>query len=180
MLAKNAVRMSLPQVTPIQHGLVPRGIIVITREKKLKPEIKIIRDNYTLKSAVGQMFLGESETRFCYTLEDVPRGKNIKIPKHTALPAGIYFWKVTHSPKFNRDTILIYNQPNDYSIFECGISFTGVRIHSGNDDGDTEGCPLVAYNKISNDRIYGTAEKELTAWAKRAGGEGTIIIENKS
>ena len=180
MLAKNAVRMSLPQVTPIQHGLVPRGIIVITREKRLEPEIKIIRDNYTLKSAVGQMFLGGSETRFCYTLEDVPRDVNIKIPKHTAIPAGIYNWKVTRSNRFKRDMILIYNHPIDYSIQVNGISFTGVRIHGGNDDGDTEGCPLVAYAKISNDRIYGTAEKELTAWAKRAGGEGTIIIENKS
>ena len=146
----------------------------------MNSKIEIIRDSYSLKSAAGKMYLGESETKFCYTLEDVPRDVNIKIPKHTSLPSGIYFWKVTYSPKFKRDMILIYTEPIDYSININGITFTGVRIHGGNDDGDTEGCPLVAYNRLNVDRIYGTAEKAVTKWAKEVGGEGTLIIENQS
>lgn len=67
----------------------------------------------------------------CETLEDVVR--DVKINGETAIPEGTYRITVENSPKFGRNTITVKDVPG----------FTGVRIHAGNTEGDTEGCPLV-------------------------------------
>jgi len=175
MVAENVNRISYRRDAQTQLGSAPTAITVTRR---MKPKICLIRNLYTPKSASGYLLLGDSEDRFCYTLEDTPRDVNIKIPGHTGLPAGEYLWKVTPSVKFGRDLIQIYTE-SDLSIHINGIHFFGVRFHGGNTDEDTEGCPLVAYNRINADRIYGTAEKELTRWAKAVGGGGTLKIINK-
>lgn len=68
---------------------------------------------------------------FCETLEDPVRDEKIK--GHTAIPEGTYRITMENSPRFGRNTITIKDVPN----------FTGVRIHAGNTEHDTEGCPLV-------------------------------------
>lgn len=67
----------------------------------------------------------------CYTLEDVVR--DVKIKGETAIPAGKYRITLEHSRRFGPSTITVKDVPG----------FTGVRIHAGNTEGDTEGCPLV-------------------------------------
>lgn len=67
----------------------------------------------------------------CYTLEDVVRDD--KIHGQTAIPPGRYRITLEHSPRFGPNTITVNKVPG----------YTGVRIHAGNDEGDTEGCPLV-------------------------------------
>ena len=52
-------------------------------------------------------------------------------------------------------------QSNGYQIISNGIEFKGVRMHGGNRSKDTHGCPLVAFNRLDNDTIQGTAEKKL-------------------
>ncbi len=146
--------------------------------EKMENNLVIARDTFTLKHCIGELWRGDETERFCYTLEDVSRGENIKILHETALPAGAYLWKVTMSPRFKRNMILVYTE-QDYSVKMGGISFVGIRIHGGNDDGDTSGCPLVCYNRVGNSRIYGTAEKALTEWAEQVGGKGTLLIVNK-
>ena len=75
--------------------------------------------------------------------------------------------------------ILIFNQ-SDLTIHQKGISFSGVRIHGGNDEDDTEGCPLVAHNLTPDKlKIYGTAERELLQLVKQNGGEGILIVTNE-
>jgi hypothetical protein len=74
--------------------------------------------------------------------------------------------------------ISIYTESNGYELINDGKSFKGIRMHGGNDAGDSHGCPLVAYNRLSDDKIQGTAEKDLTAWAKSVGGKGKIYITN--
>lgn len=77
----------------------------------------------------GQLFIDGQY--FCETLEDVVREEKIK--GETAIPEGTYRITVENSPRFGRNTITIKDVPG----------FTGVRIHAGNTEGDTEGCPLV-------------------------------------
>jgi hypothetical protein len=67
----------------------------------------------------------------CWVLEDVMRAEKIK--GETAIPAGTYQVKLTHSPRFNRQLPELLNVP----------TFVGVRIHGGNRKEDTEGCILV-------------------------------------
>jgi len=69
----------------------------------------------------------------CWTLEDVVRADGVKIPKETAIPAGMYTIDITHSPRFDRDLPLLLNVSG----------FIGIRIHPGNDAADTDGCILV-------------------------------------
>lgn len=95
----------------------------------------------------------------CFTLEDVVRER--KIHGQTAIPAGRYRVTLENSPRFGRDTLTINNVPD----------FSGVRIHGGNTDKDTEGCPLVGTQRhesgISNckpalDSLKGDVKRALT------------------
>lgn len=75
----------------------------------------------------------------CYTLEDAVRevpGQPVavwKIKGHTAIPSGRYRITLEHSPRFGPDTLTVHDVPG----------FTGVRMHAGNTEADTEGCPLL-------------------------------------
>jgi hypothetical protein len=81
----------------------------------------------------------ENAQRLCYTLEDEVReipGQPVaawKIKGATAIPAGRYLLTLEHSPRFGPDTLTLRDVPG----------FTGVRMHAGNTEHDTEGCPLL-------------------------------------
>ncbi|WP_206171072.1 DUF5675 family protein [Phragmitibacter flavus] len=95
--------------------------------------LKLIRNTYTDTSTIGELSL---DGRFeCFILEDKVRPE--KIPGITAIPAGTYEVRITHSPKFQRDLPLLLNVPN----------FSGIRIHVGNTARDTEGCLLPGRTK---------------------------------
>jgi hypothetical protein len=77
----------------------------------------------------GDLFIdGEWE---CYTLEDPVR--DVKIKGETAIPFGRYPITLENSPRFGPGTITVNNVDN----------FVGVRIHGGNNEHHTAGCPLV-------------------------------------
>jgi hypothetical protein len=79
---------------------------------------------------------------FCYTVEDKVReiqGKSVdswKVEKQTAIPSGKYRVTLQNSPAFGPETITINDVPG----------FTFIRMHSGNDETHTEGCPLLGYD----------------------------------
>jgi hypothetical protein len=86
---------------------------------------------------IGSLYIdGEFE---CFTLEDVIREvpeeavEKWKIPDETAIPSGTYTVVVNMSQRFKKPLPQLIDVPG----------FAGVRIHSGNDADDTEGCILV-------------------------------------
>ena len=109
-------------------------------------ELKIKRIARKEDYTIGRMYIDGAY--FCDTLEDTDRGmkqdmplselKEIKVAGRTAIPTGKYCVYLTRSPKFGKVLPLIYDVP----------AFTGIRIHSGNTDEDTQGCILVGKNKI--------------------------------
>lgn len=98
--------------------------------------LKLIRKDFTDKSTIGELYV---DNQFeCYVLEDAVR--ETKLAGITAIPYGTYLVTITYSNRFGKDMPLLNNVPN----------FSGVRIHSGNTDKDTEGCLLVGTGKGVN------------------------------
>lgn len=97
------------------------------------------RQKSGLACTIGDLYV--NGIWLCYTLEDIVRAK--KIDGETAIPAGTYKVTFEDSPKFGPDTLTIHDVPG----------FTAIRIHSGNTEADTRGCPLVGF-KRGNEAIY--------------------------
>lgn len=105
-------------------------------------KITVKREEFHPTCTIGKLFVdGEFE---CYTLEDAVREvsgepvPNWKIPGRTAIPSGEYQLQVTMSNRFKRLLPLLVDVPG----------FSGVRIHPGNTDADTEGCILVGDTRM--------------------------------
>lgn len=105
------------------------------------------RYNFGKKSTLGKLYVDDSF--FAYTLEDKYReidGVPVdmwKIAGETAIPKGTYNVIIDYSGHFGRELPHLLDVPG----------YTGVRIHPGNDDGDTEGCILVGGTVVNDDFI---------------------------
>lgn len=131
-------------------------------------ELNLYRHTYNVKgdrNIIGDLFI--DSVFFCHTLEDEKRKDGLKVYGETAIPAGIYNVKLTMSNRFKRLMPLLLDVEG----------FKGIRIHGGNTSKDTHGCPLVAFN-TDYKKIWGTAEKKLTAKLKEADFI-TISIEDR-
>ena len=124
-------------------------------------------DNFT----VGHLIVN-SEV-ICLTLEDKVReedGQPVsewKIPHVTAIPKGIYIVTKTFSPKFGKVMPLLNDVPG----------YSGVRIHPGNSDVDTDGCILVGTSwDGKNDWIVGSTSA-FNKLLPLLGDQSTIQIE---
>ena len=141
----------------------------------------IIRRRQTKNDTTfGQWFIdGVFE---CHTLEDAVRevdGEPVhlwKIDGDTAIPSGRYRLSLEFSPRFGADTITVHDVPG----------FEGVRVHAGNDAGDTEGCPIVgdhintAARTISGGAVRGVLKrlKAKIAAAIAAGEDVWLMVQN--
>jgi len=99
------------------------------------------------EATIGELLVNNEYQ--CDTLEDRVRPDGEKVYGKTAIPAGTYTVVLSYSPRFKKILPEVKDVPN----------FTGIRIHTGNDAGDTEGCILVGTwdgkkeNWISNSRV---------------------------
>ncbi len=85
-----------------------------------------------------------------HCLEDTDRGlksdlplagiKELKVQNKTAIPYGRYEVGVSYSNRFKKLMPIVFNVPG----------FSGIRIHSGNTEEDTEGCPLVGLSRSTD------------------------------
>ena len=129
--------------------------------------LDIYRDNFTMKSSTGKVYLDHEY--FCYSLEDVSRGENVKIMSETCLSTGKYMIILTMSARFKRVMPMIFTELNGYECKMGGIGFKGARLHGGNTHKHSAGCPLIAFNRIDDDTIQGSAEKSMTQALMRLG-----------
>lgn len=114
--------------------------------------LRIIRIIKTSKYTLGILINIDTDEILCDVLEDPIRDINgdgdlldvgeKKIYGNTAIPYSLkgkpYKLKVTYSPAFDMDMVLIKNVKH----------FSGIRFHWGATIKNTEGCPLVGhYNR---------------------------------
>jgi hypothetical protein len=96
-------------------------------------ELILYRKYFTKVNTIGELFINGD--KFCDTLEDTDRfleAGGTKVSKQTAIPRGTYKVRLTYSDRFGRVMPLVENVPQ----------FTGIRIHIGNTEADTDGCIL--------------------------------------
>ena len=93
-------------------------------------ELSLIRDIFAPQRTLGVLYV--DGIKECYICEDMVRKNGEKVYGKTAIPEGRYEIKITMSNRFKRELPILLNVPN----------FEGIRIHSGNHEGHTEGCLL--------------------------------------
>jgi hypothetical protein len=110
--------------------------------------ITVRREWFTDKSTIGELFMPDSQNRFCYTLEDTSRrGSN---GKELCIPAATYPIIIDKSVRFGVMMPHILNVPGSDGILGDD---RGIRIHWGNTDVDTKGCIILGYTK-GTDYLY--------------------------
>jgi hypothetical protein len=132
---------------------------------------ELVRTDYRGLSTIGELY-GPDKKLIGYTLEDVVRAWGIKDMTRTAIPVttgeAYYRLQVTMSQRFKRRMVMVFNQPDGFTLSANGISFKGIRIHGGNVHAHTDGCILVAENRISDAELArlskATREDVRTAW----------------
>lgn len=140
--------------------------------------INHIREEFFHNATIGSLYI-PNFGKHIFTLEDAIRPDGVKISGQTAIPDGMYQYKITYSPFFKRDMVILYNTPSDLSINHFGKRWEGIRVHGGNTVNDSLGCPLIAYNRVSETTIQGSAEADVTAYLKKNAPEGIWIITTK-
>ncbi len=121
-----------------------------------------------IETVLGELCI--NGTFFCLTLEDKDRsletrGMAAKMPGQTAIPKGKYKLGITFSNRFQKDLPLLHDVPY----------FTGVRIHTGNDHSNTEGCILVGVKRDRDDFIYESRKTMEALMVKLEAADGMEI-----
>ena len=118
-------------------------------------KVLVLREPSSEKATLGRLYVDEAFE--CDTLEDPIRevpGRPVsewKIPKATAIPAGVYSLTLEDSPKFGPDTLTV-----------SGVKgFSYIRVHAGNDADDTEGCLLVGLRHAALPNFVGNSRAAL-------------------
>lgn len=145
-------------------------------------ESRIIRVAQGNNSTLSHLYLNGIFQ--CYLLED--KIKEVKIPKHTAIPTGEFKLTVNTWGGKNVDYKRILGDMHKGMIEIDGLpNFDNVYIHIGNTTTDTAGCPLcgLGFLRANGDYIvthsrdaYRIIYPKLLALANKA--ENKIIIEN--
>lgn len=142
---------------------------------------------FTERSTIGT--LDVDGTFVCHTLEDRVRrddpttvaDEGQKVAGTTAIPAGRYRVMLTESDRVIAGSLWSPRPDNKLPLLVDVRGFTGIRIHSGNTDRNTEGCILVgrvrAVDAIFESRPALTALIEQIGRGIEAGGCEIEIVD---
>lgn len=139
-------------------------------------ELLLKRTEKNSTNTIGNLYINGVE--FSNILEDVDRGlhskmsleeiSKLKVYGKTAIPTGKYKIVISYSPRFKKMLPLLLNVPG----------FSGIRIHPGNTEADTEGCLLPGLKKnkmvVNSRSTYARLEKIILEALKKE--EVTIEI----
>lgn len=125
-------------------------------------ELHILRDVFHMTTTLGLFTVDRKP--FGYSCEDEDRGLDATVPASlaakvrgdTAIPVGRYRVTKTMSQRFGRPMLLVNLVPD----------FGGVRLHEGNDEADTDGCPLVGLGR-NTQRLEVYNSRRAIAWLER-------------
>ena len=117
------------------------------------PTVRMRRLYHNNRYCISHLYYGKDETYICDAIEDTVRDHNHngriddgeqKIYGETAIPCGRYY--VT----FRRTRLAIGQKARNGCIplLHKVHSFTGIRIHPGEDETNSEGCIILGYNRI--------------------------------
>lgn len=144
-------------------------------------EVRLVRKKGFKESTIGELSIDGRNEKWA-VCEDAVREPSTGCPPKMTMEAWVASWKIkgvtaiptgryklawTYSSRFKRYTLEILKVPG----------FGGVRIHPGNSDRDTEGCPLPGLNsagpvvehssaavKQINDILVGSKGLRETSW----------------
>lgn len=111
------------------------------------------RTKYRSQRTPGTVWIAGQ--RICFSLEDELRElpgvpvEQWKVQGETAIPAGHYRVALVDSPHFGKDTLALLEVPG----------FQDIRVHGGNTEADTHGCPLMGAQLDAEDLIPGGQSK---------------------
>ena len=111
------------------------------------------RTKYCKDRTPGEVSI--SGERICFSLEDELRElpavpvEQWKVKTRTAIPAGHYRVTLEDSARFGKDTLTLLAVPG----------FSAIRVHGGNTEADTEGCPMMGAELGEDDKIPGGKSK---------------------
>lgn len=136
-------------------------------------KVAIIRDPSKGGATLGNMISEDGGTtrHIGWTLEDEERDDEF-VAGETCLPKGMYWMRVTHSPRFNRDMVQISDTETGYQVVTASHTYSGVRVHGGNKAEDTDGCVLLGASRDKPGRRIsncGAVNAELVRIVEEAG-----------
>ena len=115
-------------------------------------DLYLVRDIFTTKMTLGTLYYKGIPLVLnghnIYIGEDVARPNGVKIPKETAVTAANCWIDITYSERFKKKMPIVFTQ-DDYTYYISGKTWTGIRVHPGNTEADTEGCQLVGLGRNS-------------------------------
>lgn len=117
--------------------------------------LHLLRYQFGADATLGRLSVGAEH--FGWVVEDEDRGlaqtmsdetiAGIKVRAETAIPIGTYRVRFTYSPKYADVMRSRYGREDGCMPLLHGVpGFRGIRIHSGNDEGDTAGCLLPGFD----------------------------------
>jgi hypothetical protein len=95
--------------------------------------------------------------------------------KETCLPGGLECDVSLYENDHYGKTIIFHTETDKRTIIAGILKWVGCLAHGGQTHKDTEGCVLVAKNKISNDQIQGSLKDELRKVVEQKIAEGYTI-----